>query len=148
MGFFQLRRARIRKLVEGLVQRGRIEATENDAKDDAERHQDYGFAANPVDGEGLVLHIGGHTIILRQDRLRERPRLEAYEVSVWHKEGHHVTLKAGKLVECDCDTLVVNAATAVQLNTPSLVHNNVNIGSTHGHGGVKGGGEVSGPPVG
>lgn len=113
-----LRRARIRKLAEGLVQSARVEALENDAKDDAERFQDYGYAANAVDGQGLVITAGGHTIVLRMDRLAERPRLAAYEVSVWHKEGHRVTLKAGKLVEVSCDTFRVNAAVKVELNTP------------------------------
>ena len=113
-----LRRARIRKLAEGLVQSARVEALENDAKDDAERFQDYGYAANAVDGQGLVITAGGHTIVLRMDRLAERPRLAAYEVSVWHKEGHRVTLKAGKLVEVSCDTFRVNAAVKVELNAP------------------------------
>lgn len=115
-----LRRARIRGLVEGRVQRGRTEATENDAKDDAERWQDYGFAAHPVDGQGLVINVAGHTIVLRMDRLAERPQLEAYEVCVWHKEGHRVTLKAGRLVEVVCDDLVVNAASSVVITSPSV----------------------------
>jgi phage baseplate assembly protein V len=115
-----LRRARMRSLKEGLVQSLRVEALENDAKDDAERFQDYGYAANPVDGQGLVINVGGHTIVLRLDRLAERPRLAAYEVSVWHKEGHNVTLRAGKLVEVNCDTFKVNAAVVVELNTPTV----------------------------
>ena len=113
-----LRRARIRSLKEGLVQTARVESLENDAKDDAERFQDYGFAANVVEGQGLVIHAGGHTVVLRMDRLAERPRLAAYEVSVWHKAGHNVTLKAGKLVEVNCDTFKVNAAVKVDLVTP------------------------------
>lgn len=113
-----LRRARIRGLKEGLVQTVRVEALENDAKDNAERFQDYGMASNPVDGQGLVITVGGHTIVLRMDRLAERPRLAAYEVSVWHKEGHNVTLRAGKVVEANCDTFRVNAAVKVELNTP------------------------------
>ena len=115
-----LRRARIRNLKEGLVQSARIEALENDAKDDAERFQDYGFAANVVDGQGLVINAGGHTIVLRMDRLAERPQLPAFEVRVWHKDGHHVALKAGKLVEVNCDTFRVNAAVKVELNTPAM----------------------------
>ncbi len=118
-----LRRARMRSLKEGLVQSLRVEALENDAKDNAERFQDYGYAANPVDGQGLAITVGGHTIVLRLDRLAERPRLAAYEVSVWHKEGHSVTLRAGKLVEVSCDTFRVNAAVKVELNTPAMTAN-------------------------
>ena len=113
-----LRRARIRGLKEGLVQSARVEALENDAKDAAERFQDYGFAANAVDGQGLVITAGGHTVVLRVDRLAERPRLPAYQVSVWHKEGHNVTLKDGKLIEVNCDTFKVNAAVKAEFNTP------------------------------
>jgi phage baseplate assembly protein V len=115
-----LRRARIRGLVEGVVQRGRTEATEHDAKDEAERWQDYGFSAQPVDGQGLVINAGGHTIVLRMDRLAERPQLAAYEVAVWHKEGHRVTLRAGKLVQVSCDRLVIDAAVSVAINSPSV----------------------------
>lgn len=115
-----LRRVRIRGLVEGLVQRGRVEGFETDARDQAERFQDYGFAANPVDGEGLRIEVGGHTIILRMDRLADRPRLAAHEVCVWHKDGHRVTLKAGRVVAVDCDVFQVNATTSVSIITPTM----------------------------
>lgn len=147
MGFFQLVRARIRGLREGSVQRGRIEASDIDGKDDAERFQDYGFAANAVDGQGLALHIGGHTIIVRMDRLAERPKLAAYEVSVWHREGHHVTLRDGKIVDVGCSTLRVNATEAVELITPKVLHNGVDIGEMHAHGGVLRGTDNSGTPI-
>lgn len=159
-----LRRARIRGLQEGKIQRGRVESTDNDVKDDAERMQDYGLASNPVDGQGLALTIGGHTIIVRMDRLAERPQLAAYEVAVWHKEGHKITLREGKLIEVDCDTLKVNATVKVEFNTP-LVTNSGNVtaqgrvtgvaGVTgagidvedHGHTGVQTGPGTSGGPV-
>jgi phage baseplate assembly protein V len=115
-----LRRARIRSVKEGKVQTARTEATENDAKDDAERWQDYGFAGNPGDGQGLVINAGGHTIVLRLDRIAERPQLAAYEVAVWHKEGHMVRLKAGRVVQVDCDQFVVNASAGVSFNTPTV----------------------------
>jgi phage baseplate assembly protein V len=135
-----LRRARIRGLKEGQVQRGRSEATENDVKDDAERFQDYGLAANPVDGQGLVLTVDGHTIIVRMDRLAERPQLAAYEVAVWHKEGHKITLKEGKLIQVDCDTYRVNAAVKVEYNTPLVT----NSGSMTNAGNMTAQGRVTG----
>ena len=114
-----LRRARFRSLIEGgLVQVARVEVSDSEAREHAERHQDYGFAANPVEGEGLRLEVGGHTIILRMDRTAARPELAPLEVSVWHDEGHAVTLRAGRLVEVDCDRLVINASEKVVLNTP------------------------------
>lgn len=159
-----LRRARFRSLAEGgLVQVARVEVSDREAREHAERHQDYGFAANPVDGEGLRLEVGGHTIILRMDRTAERPALAAYEVSVWHREGHAVTLKNGRLVEVDCDRLVINASEKVVLNTPEVEgpgnatfagtvtgQTDVVFGSIsgleHAHGGVERGDEVSDGP--
>jgi len=147
MAFFQLRRARLRGLIEGLVQKVRVEATENDAKDAAERFQDYGLATNPVEGQGLVLHVDGHTLVLRMDRLAGRPQLAAYEVSLYHKEGHNITLKAGGVVEVNGTRLVANMSEAVELNTPSLTHNGQDIGDTHEHGGVLPGGANTSPPI-
>ncbi|MFP5474678.1 MAG: phage baseplate assembly protein [Gammaproteobacteria bacterium] len=115
-----LRRARLRGLVEGLVQKVRAEATENDGKDAVERFQDYGFAANPVDGQGLVLHWQGHTIVLRMDRLAERPQLAPHEVQVWHKEGHFIALRGGRLVECECDDFVLRAANSATVETKTF----------------------------
>jgi phage gp45-like len=115
-----LRRARIRGLAEGLVQKGRVEVFQEDGRDEVERFQDYGLAANAVDGEGLRIEVGGHTFILRMDRLAERPQLAAYEVSVWHKEGHAVTLRAGRVVEVACDTLNINASQGVNITTPTM----------------------------
>ncbi|WP_431511665.1 phage baseplate assembly protein domain-containing protein [Variovorax sp. DAIF25] len=120
MGFIQIRRASFRGLVEALVQRVRGDAMENDAKENVERFQDYGFAANPVDGQGLKIDWQGHTIVLRMDRLAERPRVDAYEVRVWHKEGHYVALKAGRLVECECDRFVLKASQSVEIETQTM----------------------------
>ena len=146
-----LRRARLRGLREGQVQVARAESLDHDAKDDAERWQDYGFAAHPVDGQGLVINAGGHTIVLRMDRLADRPQLEAYEVSVWHKEGHRVTLRAGQVVDVECAVLNIAASTSVTIDTPSLTvtQPHLMVGGKqlagHAHGSVQTGGGVSGP---
>ena len=115
-----VRRSRLRRLIEGAVQRVRAEATDHEAHDDCERWQDYGFAANPVDGQGLRLCWGGHTIVLRMDRIAERPQLAAYEVAVWHRNGAAFRIKDGRLVQIDCDRLVINASVGVEINTPEV----------------------------
>lgn len=141
-----LRRARIRGLAEGKVQRARAEALEDDAKDEAERWQDYGFAANPVDGQGLVINAGGHTVVIRMDRIAERPQLAAYEVAVWHRDGGRITLKAGGVVQIECTELQVTASTGVTMDTPSLVVAGKEL-VDHLHSGVVSGGDNSGPNV-
>lgn len=118
--FSWMRWVKVRGLREGKFQAGRTEGFEGDVRDNAQRPQDYGFAANAVDGEGLKLEVGGHTVIIRMDRTAERPQLPAYEVAVWHKEGHMVRLKAGRIVQVDCDQFIVNASTGVALNTPMV----------------------------
>jgi phage baseplate assembly protein V len=158
-----LRRARLRGLSEGKVQTARAESLEGDARDAAERWQDYGFAANPIDGQGLVIHAGGHTIVLRMDRIAERPQLAAHEVCVWHKDGHKITLKAGGVIEVQCTTLSV-AATAVNINaSTTAISGNLTVGgavvatgnvtgagkslATHTHTNVQSGSGTSGPPT-
>lgn len=126
-----LRWVRVRGLAEGKMQVGRVEGLPNDARDAVQRPQDYGFAGNPIGGEGLRLEMGGHTVIIRLDRLAERPQLEPYEVAVWHKEGHMIRLRAGKLVQVDCDRLVVNAAQGVDFNTPMVKTSDaITVGTT------------------
>lgn len=143
-----MRWVRVRGLVEGPMQTGRAEAVDDDVRDDARRPQDYGFAAMPVDGQGLKLEIGGHTIIVRMDRIGERPQLDAYDVAVWHKEGHMVKLKAGRVVELTGNRLVANMSESIELNSPTLTHNGTDVGSDHAHGGVTRGGDVSAGPQG
>lgn len=135
-----LRRARMRGLREALVQVIRVEALEDDAKDDAERWQDYGFAGNPGDGQGLVINAGGHTVVLRLDRIADRPQLAEFEVAVWHKEGHKITLKAGSVIEVDCTRLVCTGS----IEAPSIKVDGKEL-ADHRHGGVSSGGSLSGP---
>ena len=140
------RRARLRNLQEGVVQKARAESLEHQAHDDAERFLDYGFAAHPVDGQGLVMHVDGHTVVLRMDRLAERPQLAAHEVTVWHKDGHCVTLKAGKVIEMTGSVLKINMDQAVDITSPTLTHNGVNISSTQTHGNITPGPARTGLP--
>ena len=62
--------------------------------------------------------------------------LEAYEVAVWHKEGHSLMLKAGGVVELNGTRLDINMDGAVNINSASLKHNGKNVGDDHTHGGV------------
>ncbi len=58
--------------------------------------------------------------MIRLDRIAERPQLDAFEVAVWHHEGHFVKLKAGKVVEVNCDDLIVTAAVSVRITSPTV----------------------------
>lgn len=114
-----LRRARIRNMAEGKVQNARVDIFDTNDREGAERWQDYGFAAQPGSGEGLVIQAGGHTVVLRVDRIAERPQLNQYEVSIWHKEGHRVTLSEGRCVTFEnCAKVIFNADEEVAFNSP------------------------------
>ncbi|MDN7900153.1 phage baseplate assembly protein [Burkholderia cepacia] len=122
-----LRRALFRNLREGPVQTVSVRVFDTNARDDAERHQDYGFAGNPVDGQGLVIEAGGHTVVLRMDRIDSRPRLEAYEVAVWHKDGHKILLSNNGKISVTCtdfdvtaDNITLNGKNGVSVSTPKM----------------------------
>jgi phage gp45-like len=115
-----VRRVRVRGLAEGKVQKGQVDGHDNYSREGVERFQEYGFAANGGDGEGLVIEVDGHTILIAMDRLGDRPALGGGEVCMWHRAGHRVTLKDSGLVQVDCKRLVINAEEEVQFNTPMV----------------------------
>ena len=122
-----------------LIQQYKINVFENRASENAERFQDYGFAAQPSEGEGLVIDAGGSVIVLRIDRLKDRPSLGNDEVAVWHKDGHKIHLKSGKLIEVDCGTINIKASEGVNFDTPQIS----NTGAYSGAGDVTSAAQVS-----
>lgn len=158
----KLLRAKIAALRDGHVQRASVQVFDNLSRTAVERLQDYGFAAAPTEGNGLVLSVGGNMFILRMNNPDGRPDLVADEVAVWHKDGHHVILKSGKVIDVDCDTLNIKASQvnidAPQINAPqsllttaNLKSDTANVGGiefgSHGHSNVERGNETSGGPV-
>jgi phage baseplate assembly protein V len=102
------------------VQTVRVEVFDDQTRDGAERWQDYGFAGNPVDGQGLVIEAGGHTVVLRMDRPDGRPQLEPYDVAVWHKEGHRILLKTGREIVMTADKITLDAPEVVHTGKSTL----------------------------
>ena len=122
-----------------LVQKYKITVFETKDTEDAERFMDYGFASQPTEGEGLVIDAGGTQMVLRIDRLKDRPKLSSDDVCLWHKEGHKVHLKAGKVVDVDCAVFNCNATEGVHFNTPKIT----NSGEYQGAGNVSSAAQVS-----
>lgn len=127
-----------------LVQKYKISVFETKDAEDSERFQDYGFTSQPSEGEGLVIDAGGAVMVLRVDRLKDRPSIDADEVAVWHKDGAKIHLKAHKIIDIDCDSLNIHGKVAIEGG--SLTHNGKNIGSNHTHGGVSNGGSSTRSP--
>lgn len=165
-----LRRALLRGLKEGPVQEVAVQVFDTSGRENAERWQDYGFAGNPGDGQGLVIEVGGHTVVMRLDRIDSRPQLKVGEVAVWHKDGHKILLTdGGKVrVECttyevECDNYKVAAKAGIELTTPKVAVSeeiesktaNITEGATiagrdfvgHGHKNVQRGNDNSGGVV-
>lgn len=158
----KLLRAKIAELRDGHVQRASVQVFDNLSRTAIERLQDYGFAAAPTDGNGLVLSVAGHMFILRMDKPTGRPDLGTDEVAVWHKDGHHIILKSGKVIDVDCETFNIKAnlvnidapninAPQSLLTTANLKSETANVGgiefSNHGHDNVESGNDTSGGPV-
>ena len=133
-----IRRAKITGFIGKLVQKCKAVVFDTQATEDCERWQDYGFAGNPVDAEGLIIDAGGMQIIIRADRIKDRPDLKEYEVAVWTKGGHFMKL--------DADGKFTFKGSAIDFDVDSVKHRGVNIGSDHAHGGVRNGSDDTGAP--
>lgn len=93
--------------------------------DGMERIQNYGFTAVPHSGaEGIVVFAGGdrsHGLVIAVEDKRYRLKsLQNGEVAIYTDEGDNITLKRGKVIEINTDTLVVNASVKCQFNTPLM----------------------------
>lgn len=74
-----------------------------------------------------MIEAGGHTVVLRMDRIDSRPRLEAYEVAVWHKDGHKILLSDNGKISVTCtdfdvtaDNITLNGKNGVAVTTPKM----------------------------
>lgn len=125
---------------------------------DNELFQDYGFSSVPPAGtECVVLPIGGKTsqgIIIATEHAAYRIKaLQGGEVAIYTAEGDSIVLKNGHLIEVTTQTLKINAATKVEMNTPLLQVNDGDIKAddislkNHRTSEVQSGTGVSGVPV-
>jgi len=97
----------------------------DESRDNVERFQEYGITSVPHPGaEAVVVHVGGnreHGLVIAVDDRRYRVKgLAAGEVCIYSDEGDKVHFKRGKVVEITTNTLTVNAATAINLNSPVI----------------------------
>lgn len=87
-----------------------VDIIDNDSSDEVERWQNYGLASSPVDGsQALVVTTGGHRVVVALDETAVRPKLGSAEVCLYHREGHQIHLKAGRIIELTADKFIVNA---------------------------------------
>ena len=92
---------------------------------DMERFQNYGFSSAPFAGaEAACVFVRGnrdHGIVVAVDDRRYRlSGLQNGEVAIYTDEGDSVILKRGRHMQFNTQTLTINAAMEVIVNTPLM----------------------------
>ena len=142
------------------------EILEGELRDDIERAQNYGFTSHPFAGcDAVIVCAGGsrdQAIAVVVDDRRYRLNLQQGEVALYDDKGNKVQLLRDMVRVDAVDHLEVTAQTtrivsAVTIDGPltvngdvattgALTNNDVNVGSTHTHGGVQTGGGNTATP--
>lgn len=112
------------------VQRVNISLLNDEARNDVERYQNYGFTSNPHPGmEAAVLFLGGERanpiIIAVGDRFYRLTGTKTGEVALYTDEGDHIWLKRGnnisvktKTYDVDAEEINLNASKSTNITTP------------------------------
>lgn len=105
------------------VQRVQVQGLAGEMLQDVELIQQFGFTSYPpADADVVVIPLGGNTshgVVLATEHGSYRLKsLGEGEVAVYDQSGSSIVLKKGKLIEINCDNLVINAAQKVQITTP------------------------------
>lgn len=128
-----------------------IRLTAGEVKDDVEHMEPYGYTSRPLPGaEGVAVFPGGDrshgVVVVVADRRFRLKGLKSGEVALYTDEGDKIHFERGRKLTVVTATLNIQASESVDIQSPELKHNGVNIGFTHGHGNVlKGGDRTSGP---
>jgi phage baseplate assembly protein V len=93
--------------------------------DGVEHWQPYGFTANPLAGaEALVLAVGGHrahsVVVSCGDRRYRLTGMQDGEVAMYTDEKDKIHFKRGRVIDIETSTLNIQAATAVNFDTPQI----------------------------
>lgn len=109
----------------GAVQLVQLDGMAGERLQDTELFQQYGYTSNPPAGTmAILLPIGGktaHGIIIATEHGNFRLKsLKSGEVALYSDEGDSIVLKRGRIMEVTTHTFRVNAATAIELNAPTI----------------------------
>jgi phage baseplate assembly protein V len=94
----------------------------------SELMQHFGFTSAPPAGtQCIVLPLGGksaHSIIIGTENGAYRvAALKSGEVAVYNQSGAKIVLKDQKVIEIDCDDLLINAEKSMSVNTKTFTLN-------------------------
>lgn len=90
---------------------------------EVEQMQQFGFTSHaPAGSEVIVLPLGGdttHGIVIASEHGSFRLKnLQGGEVAVYDQSGSSVVLRQGRLIEMDCDNLIIRAKQKVLIDSP------------------------------
>lgn len=107
----------------GDIQKVQVSALADETLQDVELMQHFGLTSVPPAGtEAVILPIGGrttHGIVIATEHGAFRVKgLKSGEVAIYDQSGSTIILKSGKVVEINCDKLIINASQKIELKTP------------------------------
>ena len=100
-----------------------VQGLADETLQDLEQLQQFGFTSHaPAGTDVVVIPLGGdtsHGIVVAAEHGSYRIKnLRPGEVAVYDQSGSSIVLKNGRLIEVDCDTLHIKAATKVMMDSP------------------------------
>ena len=100
-----------------------VQGLAGETRQEVEQMQQFGFTSHaPAGSEVIVLPLGGdttHGIVIASEHGSFRLKnLQGGEVAVYDQSGSSVVLRQGRLIEMDCDNLIIRAKQKVLIDSP------------------------------
>lgn len=107
------------------IQTAQVAGLADETLQDIEHIQQFGFTSNPPVGtEAIIVPLGGtttHGIIIATENGDYRIKsLAPGEVAIYNQSGASITLKAGKIINIECNELNINASSGVKITSPEV----------------------------
>lgn len=107
------------------VQLAQVDGLAGETTPDVEVFQHYGMTSNPPSGSmAVVVPLGGktsHGVIVATEHASYRiTGLQPGEVAIYTDEGDSIVMRRGRIIDITTETLNITAATAVNIDTPTV----------------------------
>lgn len=124
------------------LQQLQVRMLAGEMKDGVEHMEPYGYTSHPLSGaEGVAVFPGGDrshgVVVVIADRRFRLKGLKPGEVALYTDEGDKIHFERGRKISVETVTFHIKASEACRIDAPEFTHNGVNVGATHGHGGVE-----------
>ncbi|MDN7916137.1 phage baseplate assembly protein V [Burkholderia cepacia] len=106
------------------VQLAQVDGLAGETTPDLELFQHYGFTSNPPAGSmAVVIPLGGktsHGVIVATEHGTRIQSLKSGETAIYTAEGDSIVMRNGRVIDITTETLNIKAATAVNIDTPTV----------------------------